>query len=75
LRDHTVAPPELLHNFTSFTRCKMLSEALKEFGQIERTMFSLDQYTSLDLRQRTLRGRHKREARNFLARRVRQRTQ
>ena len=70
LRARSVAPSELLRKLASFTRRNSLSEAMREIGRIERTLFSLDWYTDPGLRRRTNLGLNKGEARNSLARAV-----
>lgn len=60
----------MLRKLGSYPRQNGLAVALRELGQIERTMFILDWLQNVELRRRVHAGLNKSEARNALARAV-----
>jgi len=60
----------MLRKLSSYPRQNGLAVALREIGQIERTLFTLDWLQDVELRRRVQAGLNKGEAKNALARAV-----
>jgi TnpA family transposase len=60
----------MLRKLSSYPRQNGLAVALREIGQIERTLFTLDWLQDVELRRRVNAGLNKGEAKNALARAV-----
>lgn len=61
---------QVLRKLASYPRQNALALALREFGRIERTLFTLDWLLDKDLRQRVTAGLNKGELKNSLAKAV-----
>ena len=70
IRMGTVTSSLILRKLASYPRQNALALALREFGRIERTLFTLDWLLDKDLRQRVTAGLNKGELRNSLAKAV-----
>jgi len=70
IKQGTVTASLMLRKLGSYPRQNGLAVALRELGQIERTLFILSWLQSVDLRRRVHAGLNKGEARNALARAV-----
>jgi TnpA family transposase len=70
LRLGTVTASLMLRKLTSYPRQNGLARALREVGKIEKTLFTLEWFQSVELRRRVQVGLNKGEARNTLARAV-----
>jgi TnpA family transposase len=70
LRLGTVTASLMLGKLASYPRQNGLAWALREVGRIEKTLFTLEWFQSVDLRRRVQVGLNKGEARNALARAV-----
>src|SRR5712691_1143160 len=70
LRLGTVTASLMLRKLASYPRQNGLAWALREVGRIEKTLFTLEWFQSLELRRRVQVGLNKGEARNALARAV-----
>jgi TnpA family transposase len=70
LRLGTVTASLMLRKLASYPRQNGLAWALREVGRIEKTLFTLEWFQSVDLRRRVQVGLNKGEARNALARAV-----
>jgi TnpA family transposase len=66
----TVTSSLILRKLASYPRQNALALALREFGRIERTLFTLDWLLDKDLRQRVTAGLNKGELKNSLAKAV-----
>lgn len=66
----TVIPSQVLRRRAAYPRQNNLAIALCEIGRIERTMFTLDWLSDLDLQRRTQMGLNKGEARHALKRAI-----
>ena len=64
LRLGTVTASLMLRKLASYPRQNGLAWALREVGRIEKTLFTLEWFQSLELRRRVQVGLNKREARN-----------
>ncbi len=70
IKHGTVTASLMLRKLSSYPRQNGLAVALREIGQIERTLFTLDWLQNVELRRRVHAGLNKGEARNALARAV-----
>src|SRR3989442_14028828 len=70
LRLGTVTASLMLRKLASYPRQNGLAWALREVGRIEKTLFTLEWFQSLELRRRVQVGVHKGGARNARARAV-----
>ena len=70
LRLGTVTASLMLRKLASYPRQNGWAWALREVGRIEKTLFTLEWFQSVDLRRRVQVGLNKGEARNALARAV-----
>ena len=70
IRLGTVTSSLILRKLASYPRQNALALALREFGRIERTLFTLDWLLDKDLRQRVTAGLNKGELKNSLAKAV-----
>ena len=70
LRLGTVTASLMLRKLASYPRQNGLAWALREVGRIEKTLFTLEWFQSVELRRRVQIGLNKGEARNALARAV-----
>jgi TnpA family transposase len=70
IKQGTVTASLMLRKLGSYPRQNGLALALRELGQIERTLFMLEWMQDVDLRRRVQVGLNKGEARNALARAV-----
>ena len=70
IKQGTVTASLMLRKLGSYPRQNGLAVALKEFGKIERSLFTLDWLQNVELRRRVNAGLNKGEARNALARAV-----
>ncbi len=70
IRLGTVPSSLILRKLASYPRQNALALALREFGRIERTLFTLDWLLDKDLRQRVTAGLNKGELKNSLAKAV-----
>jgi TnpA family transposase len=70
IQQGTVTASLILRKIGSYPRQNGLAVALRELGRIERTLFALDWFQSVELRRRVNAGLNKGEARNALARAV-----
>ncbi len=70
LRLGTVTASLMLRKLASYPRQNGLAWALREVGRIEKTLFTLEWFQSVELRRRVQVGLNKGEARNALARAV-----
>ena len=68
IRSGTVTASVMLKKLAAYPRQNGLAVALRELGRLERTLFTLAWFRSLDLRRRAHAGLNKGEARNALAR-------
>jgi TnpA family transposase len=66
----TVSASLIMRKLASYPRQNGLATALREFGKIERTLFTLEWLQDVELRRRVNAGLNKGEARNALARAV-----
>ena len=64
----TVTASLMLRKLASYPRQNGLAWALREMGRIEKTLFTLEWFQSVELRRRVQVGLNKEEARNALAR-------
>lgn len=70
IRQGTVTASLMIRKLSSYPRQNGLALALREVGRIERSLFMLEWFQSLDLRRRVQVGLNKGEARNALSRAV-----
>ena len=70
IKQGTVTASLILRKLGSYPRQNGLAVALREFGRIERTLFTLDWLQNVELRRRVQAGLNKGEAKNALARAV-----
>jgi TnpA family transposase len=70
IRQGTVTASLMIRKLSSYPRQNGLAVALREVGRIERSLFMLEWFQSLDLRRRVQVGLNKGEARNALSRAV-----
>jgi len=70
IQQGTVTASLMIRKLSSYPRQNGLAVALRELGRIERSLFMLDWFQSLDLRRRVQVGLNKGEARNALSRAV-----
>ena len=70
IKHGTVTASLMLRKLSSYPRQNGLAVALREIGQIERTLFTLDWLQDVELRRRVNAGLNKGEAKNALARAV-----
>jgi TnpA family transposase len=70
IRLGTVTSSLILRKLASYPRQNALALGLREFGRIERTLFTLDWLLDKDLRQRVTAGLNKGELKNSLAKAV-----
>jgi TnpA family transposase len=70
LRHYTVTASLILRKLGAYPRQNSLALALREFGRVERTLFTLEWLQSPELRRRVQVGLNKGEAKNALARAV-----
>src|SRR5713226_10070035 len=70
LRLGTVTASLMLRKLASYPRQNGLAWALREVGRVEKTLFTLEWFQSVELRRRVQVGLNKGEARNALARTV-----
>jgi len=70
IRLGTVTSSLILRKLASYPRQNGLALGLREFGRIERTLFTLDWLLDKDLRQRVTAGLNKGELKNTLAKAV-----
>ena len=70
LRLGTVTASLMLRKLASYPRQNGLAWALREVGRIEKTLFTLEWFQSVELRRRVQVGLNKGEARNALARAI-----
>ena len=70
IKEGTVTASLILRKLGSYPRQNGLSQALRELGRIERTLFTLDWLQNVELRRRVNAGLNKGEAKNALARAV-----
>jgi TnpA family transposase len=70
IKHGTVTASLMLRKLSSYPRQNGFAVALREIGQIERTLFTLDWLQDVELRRRVHAGLNKGEAKNALARAV-----
>ena len=70
IKQGTVTASLILRKLAAYPRENSLATGLREYGRLERTLFTLKWLRDPALRRRTTGGLNKREARNALARTV-----